>query len=732
MRTLVIVTLLTLVGLLALFLLRGDSANAGLVVERAAQQAGSEESPGALAAPLQRRAEGTSAERTTRAPVGQSETTIGPPLSTSPQEAMLAVNIEDREGGGPLVGVPVFLDLGEALLQSVVLPGEIGGVGVAVLTDEGGTARLRVPLGEKLRLFARGSCFTLGSDELAEPLAMTARSLDPFAAGEQRQEFLFVGSVDAKLHLRIVDREHAQPIRGAEVLRGERVCATSDGSGVALYDLCEGAYDAIEVRAVGYGPALLSLVLRREGEQAPFVVELERGATLRGRVLGLQDPSSHEVQVAVTGLDLSRLESFPPGPLPGKDWTARLDQQGAFELSDLPPDLPLLVRLRADGGRFRALQTELLQIGPGEVREVEWNPSERGSLRGQIMNGAGEGLPNRTILAVAGENRNGSVVRLANGGMQRIRSDASGAFAFLDLQPGPYIVSLHSWRSSAGEEHYVCPDLVVTVAAGEHITDVRLDARNDLFLRGRVLGPDGTGEHYVTISAQGEPGSVAYGVSAEDGSFDIGPLLPGAHILAVQTSPMGPHAAPPEMTVIAPANGIEVQLLPGATLAGRVIDARTNKPMIADTSIQQAWRASAMGITNLDTSGGFRYSGRRAGRYHLIATTDDGRMGVLRDVSVEAGEAREDLEISVGPTGELRVVYSGPERGVLLRVRIDDIVLLDRTFVRAEALRCSVPVGMVTVEATRAEPGGNPGVREVYAAREVEVRIGSLIDVVLE
>ena len=125
----------------------------------------------------------------------------------------------------------------------------------------------------------------------------------------------------------------------------------------------------------------------------------------------------------------------------------------------------------------------------------------------------------------------------------------------------------------------------------------------------------------------------------------------------------------------------------------------------------------------------FRYENLSPGTYHFIAEEEGGRVGVLRDIPLEAGEVRDDLVIPMHPGGALQVTYGGGRGDLRVRVRDGEVVLHEEALAPNALSTCRVPAGSVLVELVVTDWTKPPSDREVVDSRRVDVPAEERVEV---
>lgn len=364
-------------------------------------------------------------------------------------------------------------------------------------------------------------------------------------AGENLADFVLKGGWS--ITGRVVD-ETTAPIpavdvrlkrRGRGDLHEYRVTSDADGH-FTIPEAVAGSYD-LEASKSGYVPTELPAACELVDRSiTDLEVELQRGATLSGEILGL----SFE-ELAVVQVEAERGERRQPGTV---------DYSGHFEIADLGPG-DWQVRARLTGGS-RQTQTRV-SIEPGTshlTHDLEFTGGL--TLRGQVVYG-NEPLPGTQVTARSFER----AVR------RSVVSDHEGTFLLADLKPGKYRLALVNARQ------------LVT-----HYEDVEvLEDRDVIFqiatavVRGRVISStneQGLSNTLVSFqkmlgAAADEPGPLLTVGTGAEGTFTVTRVSAGSHRLRVQQTGFAPHerrvevAAGEELDLtieLDPSTGLDLQV----------------------------------------------------------------------------------------------------------------------------------------------------------------------------
>jgi hypothetical protein len=197
----------------------------------------------------------------------------------------------------------------------------------------------------------------------------------------------------------------------------------------------------------------------------------------------------------------------------------------------------------------------------------------------------------------------------------------------------------------------------------------------------------------------------AWGLSARsgsDGAFALGPLVPGRYWLAAH----GWTSADSEpIEASAGDEGIVLRLKAGGSLKGTTRDGATGAGCASQVTVascgspDESWMMSESG-----DDGAFRFEGLPPGTYCLAARASGRRVGLLRDLSVVAGNELADLVVTLAPGAELRLEYAGRDGYLLYRIVFDGVTIAGDGVPAGGSSTSAVPAGRLVVECQWGRP----------------------------
>src|SRR4030095_17005169 len=164
---------------------------------------------------------------------------------------------------------------------------------------------------------------------------------------------------------------------------------------------------------------------------------------------------------------------------------------------------------------------------------------------------------------------------------------------------------------------------LVEIQPGEAEHQIELVVHRGLRITGSLRDPDGKPVNNAGIEAR--TGETWLGTSGgEDGTFVLGPLLPGTYTLAASPSFHKGLARSEPLQAEAGARELVLRLRPGGTLSGRVVDAGTGEGVGSTIAVSQPGnKTEYIYFPRSKADGSFELGGLLPGTYSLAATLPD-------------------------------------------------------------------------------------------------------------
>lgn len=403
------------------------------------------------------------------------------------------------------------------------------------------------------------------------------------------------------------------------------------------------------VQVQGYAAWVTRGVDLSAGETVELRCELDRGISLRGRVLdadgrpveGALVLAEEETPVQVLELSLSEA---PPS------WTAaaRSDAEGVFHLPHLLPGRKTLRATRAGHGAGWSEGIDPASIDPADPQGgVVMRLTRAGAIEGRVAHDDGSPWPGAYVIVSFMD----STFRRPCMSFDLAVADADGRYAAEDLPPGAYVVF------NASD----IPRMAQTrVEPGERVQFDLPGTLQGTSVEGRLVSASGapTKGLDVTLVMCGKEDEDWKAVrSDDDGGFRFPDLVPGAYYVFVGEE-LGEQfilqerieipAVPIFRTTITVASGV---------LGGKVTSAATGaglpKSVVVieiETEGANGLEARFAGKTTSDAQGHYEFLRLPPGRYRAAAYATTGRFGpevregvdvpgVTLDFALEAGAA---------------------------------------------------------------------------------------------
>ncbi len=501
------------------------------------------------------------------------------------------------------------------------------------------------------------------------------RPVEPLASGERREVVLRLPTVE--LWGRVVARESGLPIAGARL---DAESAMTFGPQTTLVSGEDGAFRLHIARPVTAVPssrawapasaetALVTLAIelvvaapdratwtgvvhapRGEGG-AELVVSLARAARL---VVLAVDEDGEPIERARVHL------TRPDGPK--LFWRGSCDAAGRFEVDGVSVEQPLELVVAA--GERRVKRT-IDALQPGERRDVHVALGPEVTVLGRVIDSDGAPVSCQVWMVDAGEPAAERYFRAREEPEHTAGSDGDGRFQIKHVRPGWWWIGPASGQRPLGALAYsgasqgmMAPwARVVAIPPEPQEQDLVLVVRRDLSVSGTVVGRDGRHAPRVVARSLVGAGSLE-GTCQDDGTFRL-ELGPGSHELVAHHPSLGRS----ELVVVESGEReLVLELSGGVAVRGRVlgvVSPPADDPDSDEIGLVAGWPAGgdsgSMPAQEISRSGEFVLEKLAAGRYHLLASTFDGRMGTAV-IEVVHGNDEVLVEIPLARTGQLVV-----------------------------------------------------------------------------
>ena len=552
-------------------------------------------------------------------------------------------------------------------------------------------------------------------------------SLRPLEAGASASTPMwFVG--------RIVDETSGAPIAGAFVGFADASVddrtATTDASGVFRWSLRK-QREALPVSAAGYAHAQVWAGATSDGA-APVEIRLLRLAALVARLAAPRDGLRLRVHTSGEARHVS--EDGRSLPLQ-RQVEVPFAADGRARLDALVPRIPLRLEVFGPRGLVRALPDPVV-LEPGECRSIEI-PSDGVRLSVRCLDQNERPVASLGLLLTRSPQAAAAVERqiscyLTDGdaaaSFANARTDEDGRAEFEGVPAGEWWIGPPRPDLAGLDLPRAPEEALAPLATAFELTDAErerelvLHVERGRYLRGRLVDPAGAPVSRAFVGAEHATlGGFVTGDVADDGTFALGPVAAGVHL--VRAIPHGTFVAPEPVRAEPDGPEIVIELRPGAALAGHVVDARTGAPARADVVCSRP-SADFAPHGSIGDDGRFAFSGLEAGTYAVAARTADGRAGLARGLTLAPGARLDDVRVELAPAAHLALRRTHGPKQVTLELRLDEAVLANDTLDAGVERQWFVPAGRVTVTLSSADT--------TLAERIVDARAGERCEVVFE
>ncbi len=438
------------------------------------------------------------------------------------------------------------------------------------------------------------------------------------------------------------------------------------------------------------------LSLPSGGTKAGVAVVLKRGATITGVVKDLADQPLADVEVQLDpsvnfrGGAGGAVMNFTRLGGPSSRPKTKSGPDGAFAIKGISVGEYAVVLKKPGYATERVDPVKVTDQGAEPVH-VALGPGA--SISGSIRHKNGDGVEGYLVRAGAagGGGRGGRGGGMGAGLLNAIAADsptgADGGFVVDGLKPGqPYDLTAFGGSGMAPAKRGVVAPAAgadIVVAGTGRIAGTVLDAKSGQPLRNFSVSyePDRGGGMVIRIVARGAGAQTGIGqkreFQTEDGTFTLEDVPAGTWTVVVdakgyQTARVASLAVEEGGTK----DGVEVRATPGASLKGRVTDAKTGRP-VANASV--TWtpaggagpgamfgRGGPLVLdggddVTTDAEGAFTVEGIAPGRVKVTAKSPDYADGSeVADVKETGGTV--EIKLAVGRLGRRRRRRRQPAR----------------------------------------------------------------------
>ncbi len=358
---------------------------------------------------------------------------------------------------------------------------------------------------------------------------------------------------------------------------GARQSATTDAGGRFRIDAIAAVPLTVRAESQDRAPSSMAEITPMPGEVVSVELTLLPGGTIVGHVLDLHDrPRAGET----VGWD--------PGSPGSQSRSTRTAADGSFRFEGIEPgrssvwarEEPAAAGLSgisvatASGESYGILSADIV-MEPGATVEVDLGGSPKGPIRVRGSVRAKQLIPGVTIQFYPVDQSEGDVAE-----MRGAHSDTSGNYVLRLAGSGSYIVMAEAPGLAS-----VSLRIEIT-SASEQVVDIGFGTST---ISGVVLGPDGKPAEGVRVSARQQDGessdhvmSFAEVATSDDGTFELGGLLPGSYKVRASPAAFGSSAtaacSPVERSDVVLAagqtrDGLELRLTQGCSVLVRVVNA---------------------------------------------------------------------------------------------------------------------------------------------------------------
>jgi hypothetical protein len=432
---------------------------------------------------------------------------------------------------------------------------------------------------------------------------------------------------------------------------------------------------------------------------------------LDNRLTGLvRNPQGAPVTGAEVILSTLQAEEFffhnDPLPDHSKEPRARTDADGRYTFAGIAPrDRYTLIVTHPEYARKQEWSVPVAEVGAAEMPPITLSPGA--TLAGRVRNEAGDFVQGVTLHLEGAEYQGLGVVapdRVAT------TSDAEGGYLFKNVAPGarylawsaPGYASNSIRNLTFEKEEAVVRDITLKLAEG---------------ICGRVVGPGNVGIAdalviAIGVSSMNQTGRAEVRTNAS-GEFCFEDLASGEYNVIANAKGYRFFTRGGGNRVATNTSNHVIELLPEATLSGRVTELGSSKPVTAFTVRVRVYYGPGVATApyNEETypqthaNGEFTIPGVPAGDFVVEAWAPGLAPGFSRNFTIEAGQPVSGILVQLGKGGTLsgRVVDAQGKPVARARVTTHDNEWTDDAFTRAIGI--TYPTNATAAEARTGEDG---------------------------
>jgi hypothetical protein len=343
----------------------------------------------------------------------------------------------------------------------------------------------------------------------------------------------------------------------------------------------------------------------------PTVVEKKGTAILRGKITA-----------ADTGRPLRRVRITVTAPELSEPRSVSTNLQGIYELRDLPPGRYTVAATRTGyltmrhGQRRPGEAGQPLQIADAQlIDKIDLALPKMGVIAGRITDEVGDPLAGVNVMPMRVRYFRGQRRLVPSGGSGLLRSDDTGQYRIIGLEPGDYFVMAHTRETwTQGDEKNTLGFVITlfpgtTVAAeaqrikvgvGQEVSgiDIPMIPGRAISIRGTATRSDGTplvGESInLTQEFAGPSGSSSFGFGggkvAPDGTFVLKNILPGQYKVSVKAPAESGRPLEGAQTIVnasgADLEGVTLVTGGAGSISGRIVTDAGQPPSFPGTRLR--------------------------------------------------------------------------------------------------------------------------------------------------
>jgi hypothetical protein len=648
-------------------------------------------------------------------------------VAVEPLDAFLVVRVVTQSTGEPLEGVRVVIYRGgpSADVMTRHVDGTKGTIEESPITARDGRVEFELPSGIDLHLLSNSTILEAPSTDLEVPALQRGEHRDLVVRLDATPELRCLGIVIAHetglpvpaatiVVMREADWTPTESARGRDRNQNAQTHSEVTTGGDGRFDLTmrPSKGSLIRVWAEGFTAALVDPALDRTELEKSFTILLDRSAAIEALVVDAEGRPQSGIAVTAStkgyhilrdGEDTLHFDGgHSPKEVRGSGTTG---MDGRCTLTGLPARTDLYCVLTRKRDVVQNVG-QPVSLEPGQIRRITWSIGGGCKLSGVLVDQTGSPVPKHAVWLCAARWKRAEYFETYDQPPHDFRTtaDEHGRFEFKDVNAGLWKIGPApetDFRGTPRIDALAPCGTVVEVPEGTAHLEIIVKAQRGLFVRGHVMDAAGVGSPDTFVRGeQAAMGMIPDAITRDDGTFVLGPLMPGRLLLTAESHETDVQSEP--VTANGGDENVVLKLRAGGAISGKLVDAMSGRGCRGTLDVFSRVSADAdrPGMLETENDGSFAVSALLPGTYDLTAHAGDGRFAVLRGVEVNAGSVSSGLVLTLEAGAKVRLRYQGPDDSAGVAVIQGGTVIARFGVAKGRVSIEVVPSGKLTLQLT--------------------------------